>query len=232
MTKKKKIVGYCRVSKRGQNDGISLARQKEMIEAYVKFKGLEGEVIFLHDEAQSGYKANRKSFKKLLRLIEREEISHLIVYDLSRLARNVKLTLETVDLMEKHDVVFTSLTENISTDSAIGRCFLVICSAFAQMLRDQVSEKMSDMHEHNRKNGVAGPGFMPYGYKKSGERLIADLDEANTIQLIRILRLQSKTYRQIANVLNAKGITGKRGGQWRAMTVKRIYERSLDVEAA
>lgn len=221
----KLIVGYGRISQRGTSDGISIGRQEELIKQYVCFKQLQGEFRFLHDESVSGFSDRRKSFQQLLELVKAGQVSHVIVFDLSRLARNVRLTLEAVDLMNSKEVVFSSLSESISTDSAVGKFFLVICSAFNQMLRDQVSEKMATMHEFNKKNLIAGPGFVPYGFRKEGRRLIHDEFQQSIIRKIAELRSKNLSFDRIAEELNSEGAPAKNGGIWRAGSVHAIYKK-------
>jgi Recombinase len=55
----------------------------------------------------------------------------------------------------------------------------------------------------------------------------ADQRAANVIPIIRsIQRAGSRSLRQIANALNARGISAPRGGQWYATSVRNILARA------
>jgi len=55
-------------------------------------------------------------------------------------------------------------------------------------------------------------GGIPYGYKVKGKALVIDEKEASVIRKMRRLRQNSHlSYCRIAEVLNAEGITTRRG---------------------
>lgn len=55
----------------------------------------------------------------------------------------------------------------------------------------------------------------------------ADRHAANVLPIIRAVRKAgATTLREIADALNARGVTTARGGQWHAMTVKNMMDRA------
>jgi len=66
---------------------------------------------------------------------------------------------------------------------------------------------------------------LPFGYILDGERLAKNENEAAVITHVVYLRNTGKTLQEIADTLNAEGISTKRGGRWYPTTVKNILER-------
>ena len=55
----------------------------------------------------------------------------------------------------------------------------------------------------------------------------ADRYAANVLPIIRdVQKAASRTLRELADALNARGITAARGGQWYAQTVANILQRA------
>ena len=108
-----KTILYIRVSTTQQvNDGISLEAQEQRLIQYCEFNGLEV-VGILKDEGLSGSNANREGYRKLMDMVMTKEIDAVAVYSLSRFARNTVEVLKSIELMNKNNIQFHSLTEKI-----------------------------------------------------------------------------------------------------------------------
>ncbi len=73
--------------------------------------------------------------------------------------------------------------------------------------------------------GYAGYGSPPYGERTVNGQLVRDEQEQQVIALISHHHQLEKSLQQIANWLNAKGYTTKRGQQWKRISVKRVLDR-------
>jgi hypothetical protein len=111
-----KAVGYVRVSTEGQaTEGISLAAQRDRIEAWCKANGYDLLALRV-DAGLSGKRAdNRPSLQTALRGACTEPGVSLIDYSLSRLARSVKDTLEIAGRLERAGSDLVNLSERIDT---------------------------------------------------------------------------------------------------------------------
>ena len=78
--------------------------------------------------------------------------------------------------------------------------------------------------------GVALGGPNLTKARKAGKAVVmanADRHAANVIPIINAVRKAgASTLRDIANVLNARGVRTARGGMWHAMTVKNVLDRA------
>lgn len=113
------------------------------------------------DHGVSGTTARRPELDKMLdRLSQGDEV---VVWKLDRLGRNTRHLLELLDDFKAHGIKFRSLRDGIATDpesdlgGAIAQAMVTIISAFAQLERDQLSERtkagMAVAASHGRKAG-------------------------------------------------------------------------------
>jgi DNA invertase Pin-like site-specific DNA recombinase len=137
-------IGYARVSTVDQNVDL----QHEALKA-------AGCRRIFTDHGVSGTRASRPELDRMLdHLREGDEV---VVWKLDRLGRNTRNLLALIDELEGRGVHFRSLTEGITTAGAMGRAMLTVMSAFAQLERDQLSERtragMTAAAAHGRRAG-------------------------------------------------------------------------------
>ena len=220
-----KAIGYTRVSTEEQvREGISLAAQEAKIRAYCELHDLEL-VAVLDDAGLSGKDTKRQGLQKVLRMVEDREVQAVVVYKLDRLSRRAVDTLTMVEAIEKAGGSFHSIQEKVDTKSAVGRFFLTITAAFAQMERDLISERTSEVLRYKLDQGEH-VGRTPFGFQIDGKKLVAIIEQAHVIEAILAWREAGMSLREIATELNAQGYPTQRGGKWGPQTVKNIIERA------
>ncbi|MBF0548242.1 MAG: recombinase family protein [Candidatus Riflebacteria bacterium] len=220
-----KAAGYIRVSTDEQAESrLSLQAQEEKIRTYVKLHDIELLTIET-DSAISGKNIDRPALKKLLALIESGQINTVIVSKLDRLSRSVMDTLRLLESFKKAKVAFHSIQEKIDTKTATGRFFLTITAAFAEMERGLVSERTSAALRERRRQGKRA-GEIPYGYnlQKDSQTLKLNPKEQEAIALMLRLRKKGRSLRYIAKLLVQRDYKTKKGGEWRAQTIKMILQ--------
>jgi site-specific DNA recombinase len=228
----KKVIAYTRVSTMGQvEDGESLERQAARIKAYCEAKGLpEPEIV--SDEGQSGFKSSREGFQKLVALCESRQVKTVIVYDLSRLSRSVRDTLEFIeDTINKNGIEFVSLLNDIDTSTPTGKAFLGITAIFNQLYRDEIAYKTKEALSHKRAKQEKTGGTIPFGFELVGGVKLAPLPgEFETLKLMHTLRGEGHSLREIAAILTSKGVATKTGrGEWQHRVVKDILDRTANL---
>ncbi|BAZ07760.1 recombinase family protein [Calothrix sp. NIES-3974] len=75
------------------------------------------------------------------------------------------------------------------------------------------------------RGGYAGYGSPPYGLTSVNGELVDHPQEQAVIELIRRHHKSGKSLQQIANWLNERGYTTKRGQKWQRISVKRVLDR-------
>lgn len=135
-------VAYCRVSTEEQAaEGFSIEGQAERLTAYADLHEL-GPVTVISDPGRSGKDMNRPGLQEVLAMIERGHVTHVLVWRLDRLSRDLGDLLLLADTFGNADVALHSLSERIDLSSATGRMFYSVLGAFAQLYREQLAENV------------------------------------------------------------------------------------------
>jgi site-specific DNA recombinase len=221
-----KTIGYVRVSTDEQaREGISLESQKAKIAAYCELNDLEL-IEIIEDAGKSGKDLNREGIQSLICEVKAHRIDAVVVYKLDRLSRRVRDTLSLMDLIEKKNIAFHSITERIDTKSAMGKFFLNIMASMNQWERDTISERTRDALHHKIDKGERA-GQIPFGWTldTDGKALLPNAREQKAISLIRDLNGKGYSYRAICRELEKEGHkpTGK---IWHAKTIGSILKRA------
>ena len=104
----------------------------------------------------------------------------VVVYKLDRLSRSQKDTLTLIeDNFIKNKVEFVSINENFDTSTPFGRAMIGILSVFAQLEKDQITERFTMGRIGRAKNGLyhGGP-TAPTGYDYVDGKLVINEYEA------------------------------------------------------
>lgn len=126
-----KIIGYCRVSTKGQVDGNSLEEQSnKILERYSN-----AEVI---EESYSGAK-ERPIFNKVLDSVNSGDT--LVVTKLDRFCRSAKEGLEYIDSLMNKGVKIHILNMGLIEDTPMGRLIVTNLLAFAEFERAMIIER-------------------------------------------------------------------------------------------
>lgn len=134
-------IAYVRVSTTGQaEDGVSLDAQRSKIAAWCEVMGHELVQVFV-DEGISGHSMEKRASLQAAVSAVCACGGVLVVYSLSRLARNTTETLELGKRLSKAGADLVSLSEKIDTTSAAGKMVFRMLAVLAEFERDQVSER-------------------------------------------------------------------------------------------
>jgi site-specific DNA recombinase len=220
---------YIRVSTQKQvTDGLSLENQLQKLNSYCEYNNMDV-IDTITDEGISGKTTNRKGYQRLIELVNSKSIDCVCVYSLSRFMRNTVETLQAIELFNKKDVAFHSLTEKIDTTTAIGKFFLTTIASLNTLEREQISERTRDVLQFKIANNQRA-GQIPFGkmLDTDGETLINEPNEQKAIQLIIDLRAKGLTYNAIAKELEQRNIQNKAGRvKWNETQISRILKRNV-----
>lgn len=219
----KKVIGYIRVSTKGQaQEGASLAAQTDKIEQYCKLYGHELIAIY-SDDGISGKSVNRKGLQAAFEAIKENQI--FMFYSLSRLTRKSRDLFKIVDDFDKAGIHMVSINEFIDTTSAAGRMFFGILGVLNQFESEQVSERTKFVLDLKRKRGEI-LGMAKYGFKIGEDKKTFDRveSEQKIIALIVRLRAEEYTLQEIADQLNRDGIETRRGQKWKFQYVYKVLK--------
>jgi site-specific DNA recombinase len=192
----------------------SLDAQREACEAYVASQKPEGWATIRErydDGGFSGGSLERPALARLIKDIKDGLVDVVVVYKIDRLSRSLVDFTRLVDVFDRHDVTFVSVTQSFNTTSSMGRLTLNILLSFAQFEREVIGERIRDKFAASRKRGIWMGGFVPLGYDVRDRKLVVNKAEARVVRMIfeRFADLGSAT--TLARVLRAGNIRNKRG---------------------
>lgn len=224
-------VGYIRVSKEEQTEGMSLEVQEERIRAYCTLKGFELVRIYRDEGVSASIPLNqREDGRAMLSLVTRGEAGHVVGMKLDRMFRDVIDCLENVDAWQDHGVSLHLLDMGgsaVDTTSAAGRFMLTVLAAAAEMERNRIRERTRDVLAAKKAKGER-LGRTPHGFTtpEPGAEMIPNLQELVAVQLIlRGRRGRSpQSFRRIAADLNAAGHRTQTGRSWHPSRVREVWE--------
>lgn len=222
------ILAYSRVSTEGQAiQGVSIKNQQQLLRNYAEQNGYDN-VIEIADEGYSGKNTNRPGFTKMMELVKQKKIDAVVVYSLSRFARNTVDTLKTIELFNKNDVTFISLSEKIESNTPSGKFFLGVISALQECELNQISERTRSALQYKKSKGEL-VGQVPYGYDcLDGKHLTENKQEQNNLRLIKQLRDRKVSYSGIVNHLTKIGAKNKKGEvKWYQSQIIRFLKYSI-----
>ena len=192
----------------------SLDAQREACEAYVASQRSEGWAAIRErydDGGFSGGTLERPALKQLLADIEAGLIDVIVVYKIDRLSRSLMDFAKLVEVFDRNNVTFVSVTQSFNTTTSMGRLTLNILLSFAQFEREVIGERIRDKFAASRKRGMWMGGFVPMGYDVKDRKLVVNEGEAATVRMIfeRFVALGSAS--TLARALQAERVLNKRG---------------------
>jgi DNA invertase Pin-like site-specific DNA recombinase len=94
------------------------------------------------DRGISGTKARRPGLDALMADARRKKFSIVLVAAFDRIARSTKNFLQIIDELDSMGIEFISRREGVATGDAMGRLFVTIISAIAELERSLVVERV------------------------------------------------------------------------------------------
>ena len=142
MSEHKTLIGYARVSTRGQD----LALQLDALEQ----AGCER----VYKDVGSGTIRRRPELEACLDYLRTGDT--LVVWRLDRLGRSLRHLVEIIGELQEREIAFRSLTEAIDTGTPAGRLQLHLFTALAEFERELIRERSQAGREAARARGRHG----------------------------------------------------------------------------
>jgi len=209
---------YLRVSSQIQIEGNGFDRQLEKIKAFADSAGIEIIDVY-REEGVSGTKdaEDRPAFKSMMTDILSNGVRVVVVESLDRLAREYRIQESLLIFMLAKGVALYSANTGENVTEAIGadpmrKALVQVQGIFSELDRSLLVQKLTKAKDMIRATGKKVEGRKAYGEGNPEELLV--------IKRIKLMRRKRRggykppTYQQIADILNAEGITTKDGKKW------------------
>lgn len=222
-----KLIGYVRVSSKGQTDNTSIEEQKRRIRAYCEAHGHK--LVRVYEETGSGKDTeNRPEFQNVIEALRKAD--GIIAFKLDRIARNTADVLHLVnDVLKPSSKALVLLDLNVDTSTPTGMMILTVMAAVAQLERDQINERTRIGRTAKKAQGGFIGGVAPYGFDVVGDgkaaRLEENRQEQTILETIRKQRRGGKSTYAIAKWLNETGHPTKTGAKWSHVLVGKLLAR-------
>lgn len=221
-----RAVGYVRVSTEEQaREGVSLDAQSERLRAYCVASGLEL-VALVREEGVSGSVplSARPGGAELLRHLAEQGGAHVVALKLDRLFRDAADCLNQCRAWDRAGLALHLVDMGgsaLNTGSAMGRMFLTMTAAFAELERNLIAERTKAALSHKRNKGEA-VSRAPRGLRIVDGRLAPDpgSDGLRLAERARALRAEGMSLVAVAAALEREGFRPERGRRFYASTVR------------
>ena len=214
-----KCVAYLRYSSTNQGK-YSIDYQKKDVEKYCTKNGLVV-VGYYIDEAYSAKNDRRPDFQMLLEDAREKPVwNTVLLYDLSRFARNLGDAATYKDELRDLGFKVISITESCTVDDPGGLQERII-DIMNEQESKKIGERVSSTFNSKASKARHCGGVPPLGYDVFEEKLVINDSEAVIVKSIFEMYLAGFSYQKMADELNDKGLLTKAG---RSFTKNSFYD--------
>ena len=207
-------------TRKSTEDGLeqefnSLDAQRESGEAYIQSQVGEGWTCLpdrYDDGGFTGGNMDRPALRRLIADIEAGKVQCVVVYKVDRLSRSLLDFAKLLEIFERHQVAFVSVTQQFNTTNSMGRLMLNVLLSFAQFEREIISERTRDKIAAARRKGKWSGGMPLLGYDVDprGSKLVVNEEEAGRLRTIFELYVQHQSMIATIKELDQRGWSNKR----------------------
>ena len=165
----------------------SLQAQREACEAYIKSQKHENWQLLPNEYDDGGYSGGnmeRPALKRLLQDVQNGLVDIIVVYKIDRLTRSLMDFSKIVEVLDKHNASFVSITQHFNTTTSMGRLTLNMLLSFAQFEREVTGERIRDKISASKKKGMWMGGKPPLGYYRKDKKIYPDEEKAKLVTSI------------------------------------------------
>ena len=205
---------YTRVStdQKLEQDFNSLDAQYDASQAYIRSQAHAGWTLLrgkYDDGGFSGGDTDRPALQRLLEDVRAGKIDVIVVYKVDRLTRSLSDFAKLVELFDKHNVSFVSVTQQFNTTTSMGRLTLNVLLSFAQFEREVTSERIRDKISASKRKGLWIGGMVPLGYDTKSRKITINEAEAERVRTIFRSYLKLGSLNLLMAELRKRGIVSK-----------------------
>lgn len=217
---------YARYSTDRQNPK-SIEDQIAICRDYATRSGIEIVATYT-DEETSGYNPKREGLLKLLEDARAKEFDVVLTEHTSRLARDgleLRRLLNEFRYSLRIPVIFVS--QNLRTDRdqdlAIIKLFNIVDEQYVEAVKIATRRGLEGLFKRGKWTG----GGVPYGYTVKNGMLTVDQKEAEIVRLIFREYDSGTGLKNIAKLLNGRGIKTKKGNFWSAASLSNLIKNPI-----
>lgn len=200
------IAIYTRKSVVKNENCESIETQIELCKRY--FKNSDDNFSIFCDKGYSGGNTNRPDFKKMINMCKLNKFDIVATYKVDRISRNIVDFVNIYEELKKTNTKLVSVTEGFDTTTPIGEMMMFLLSAFANMERENIKQRVKDSMINLAKKGCFTGGFVPFGCvtEKKDDKSYLLIKDADLIKFIYDKYLEMRSLHSTQKYLLEKGI--------------------------
>ena len=195
-----------------EQDFNSLDAQYDASQAFIRSQAHAGWTPLrtkYDDGGFSGGNTDRPALQRLLEDVRAGKVDVIVVYKVDRLTRSLADFAKLVELFDRHNVSFVSVTQQFNTTSSMGRLTLNVLLSFAQFEREVTSERIRDKISASKRKGLWVGGMAPLGYDAKDRKITVNEAEAERVRTIFRTYLKLGSLNRLMAYLRKRGIVTK-----------------------
>lgn len=215
---------YIRVSTVMQLDKESRGVQRNDLIRYCNdILGIPDYEIF-EDAGFSAGTTDRPDYQKMMQRIRAGEFTHLLVWKIDRISRNIIDFTDMYQELQALGITFISLAEQFDTSSIVGQALLKMILIFAELERHNAAERSKAVLLSKAEAGEYTGFRIPFGYRRDSDTKEYSIEEpeAHIIRLIFDMFDHGTTVYTIAKHLNSLPLKERVKEKWQMPTIERM----------
>ena len=219
-----RCAAYCRVSSDSEGQLNSFMAQTRYYSQVFEDSETEELIDIYADEGITGTREDKRDeFQRMLKDCRKGKIDRIYTKSISRFARNTRDCLKNVRELKSLGITIYFEKENIDTANMTDEMMITIMGGLAQEESTSISQNMQWSIRKRMANGTYIVSHVPYGYTKSGGKMIVNPREAEIVKRIYEDFLNGKGLLRISNDLNAGSIPkNSKGEPWNKNVVRYV----------
>lgn len=184
---------YLRVSTSYQADRDSLPMQRKDLVGYCEYALNISDYTVFEDAGYSGKNTDRPAFQKMMMQIRNGMYSHLLVWKIDRISRNLLDFAQMYEELKTLGVTFISRNEQFDTSTAMGEAMLKMVLIFAELERKTTAERVTATMISRANDGTWNGGRVPFGYDYNKETQTFSINGNESYIVLQMYDLYEKT---------------------------------------
>lgn len=184
---------YLRVSTSYQADRDSLPMQRKDLVGYCEYALNISDYTVFEDAGYSGKNTDRPAFQKMMMQIRNGMYSHLLVWKIDRISRNLLDFAQMYEELKTLGVTFISRNEQFDTSTAMGEAMLKMVLIFAELERKTTAERVTATMISRANDGTWNGGRVPFGYDYNKETQTFSINGDESYIVLQMYDLYEKT---------------------------------------
>lgn len=184
---------YLRVSTSYQADRDSLPMQRKDLVGYCEYALNISDYAVFEDAGYSGKNTDRPAFQKMMMQIRNGMYSHLLVWKIDRISRNLLDFAQMYEELKTLGVTFISRNEQFDTSTAMGEAMLKMVLIFAELERKTTAERVTATMISRANDGTWNGGRVPFGYDYNKETQTFSINGDESYIVLQMYDLYEKT---------------------------------------